>query len=172
MNLGYSFNWSKEVKDDKQTIFNFYGIHPNTESLKSDALTHFVEKIIDAYEKKDALMIFNLTTELQYLHIFDNANGRVSQIIRDSFCLLMGKLPYAALTNMSHYIHAFQDADSHYLDYLRQDTELLLTAVEKKILTPERYSRVDQDSLPRLAQAVKQGGALAQDVKNLATYRK
>lgn len=127
-------------KDEYRQII-FCGKIDRNQDVMEKSLEDFIHKLTVAFKNKDMVEIFNLTSELQYLHLFPNANGRISQIIRDCCAVHFGQMPFSALHSMSHYQHLITSNDIEHLTFMQKITEEVFCAVENKVLTAEVYRK-------------------------------
>ena len=86
---------------------------------KLGLLNKLSTELLSSYNKKDLLNIFKLTSDFMYLHMLPNANGRISQVLRDCFALMLNEAPFPALTPMSHYMYIDSMPDQTHLSFMQ-----------------------------------------------------
>lgn len=115
---------------------------------KRNVICQFAFELVNAHAESDIARIFKLTSDFQYLHLLPNANGRVSQIIRDCFSLHLGELPFSMLTSMSHYMYLSEPVDQKHLEFMLKNSNSVLTAIEEKRLTTDIYKEIIDKQKP------------------------
>lgn len=147
------------------------GINDRSESNIERVFSEFLTKLIDAHNQKDLKKIFELTSDFQYLHLFSNGNGRISQVIRDCFAIYMGMHPFSNLHSMSPYSFLGMPAEQKLLDFMQKNSEEILIAVEKRELTPDNYLRESPEARDRLLAAGKTHPAVQLDIQTFLEER-
>ena len=114
-NFNYNINLSYEdANEDYLKVYS--SVDPER---KNNMINTFARKLYNAYLNKSMVDIFKLTSDFMYLHMIPNANGRASQIIRDSFALMLNQAPFPALTSMSHYINLDTKPTEKHLEFMQ-----------------------------------------------------
>ncbi|CRG49827.1 pentapeptide repeat-containing protein [Yersinia wautersii] len=146
----------------------FNGVIDNTIENKNKILYEFSNKLVSAHAKNDIVEIFKLTSDFQYLHLLPNANGRVSQIIRDCFSIHLGQLPFSALNSMSHYLYLNEPVDKRHLLFMQNNFDEVFTAIEKRELTVNIYRKTRPENQEELLIMSKDEPVIKLDVDILA----
>ena len=128
-----------EIKCDTIGFYHkfvrFRGLKDQDENTISRLLVDFAGKLVIAYKLKQMDTIFHLTSDFQYAHIFNDANGRMSQVIRDCFALHLNLLPFSALQSMSHYMFLVSPVEPEFLNFMQNNSEEMLTDIENQRMT-------------------------------------
>ncbi|WP_299144015.1 hypothetical protein [uncultured Vibrio sp.] len=115
-------------------------IHGSYEHKIIERASKEIIKLMSIDDVKKKLMgIFSLTVDLQYAHVFRNANGRMSQVIRDSFSLLYNESLFPMLTSMSHYINPISGIDEEHFTFMQN---MFSNALEKIELGSKELSSI------------------------------
>lgn len=136
------------VTNHDNSLIGINGITDGSVEKKRDVIHQFARKLVNAHAEGDIAGIFKLTSDFQYLHLLPNANGRVSQVIRDCFALHLGELPFSMLTNMSHYMYLSEPVDQKHLEFMLKNSRSVLTAIEEKRLTTNIYKEIIDKQKP------------------------
>lgn len=115
--------------------FLINGLHDKGEARILDVMRGIFESYIEALEIDNIEKVFQITTDFQYLHLLPNANGRISQILRDCAAIYKGQLPFSALTECSHYRYLHHPVSKEHIEFMQALTEDILCAIENKTLT-------------------------------------
>jgi Pentapeptide repeats (8 copies) len=154
--------------DSDQDEISFHGTDKNSIVYMNKTLRQFSNDLISAHAKNDIVKIFKLTSDFQYAHLLPNANGRVSQIIRDCLSIHLGQLPFSALNFMSHYFYLKEPVDKEHLNFMQNNFDEIFTAIEKRELTVNTYRKAYPEDQKKLLEISKDNPAIKLDVDILA----
>ena len=112
-------NFSQNISvyfDENKNIKIFSSIEAK---YKLGILNKLSTELLSSYNNKDLLNIFKITSDFMYLHMLPNANGRISQVMRDCFALMLNEAPFPALTPMSHYMYIDSIPNQTHLSFMQ-----------------------------------------------------
>lgn len=151
--------------NESLAVYLCRGVNKRENVDKEKILLRLSAKLLKAFDKKDKQAIFHLSSDLMYLHLFADGNGRISQVIRDCFAMHMGEPPYLGLRITSWYAYLGKEPDLKYLQFMQQNAERMLSLVEDGKLTPDACRWRDPQSIDRLWKAASEHPAIYRDVR-------
>ncbi|MHA1067155.1 hypothetical protein ACR9GP_25360 [Enterobacter ludwigii] len=125
-----------------------------------------------AYSNNDINRIDEICSDFMYMHLLPNANGRVSQVIRNCFSLAMNVIPCAMLTQMTPYIYPGMEIDMNFTDALRNISSDVLNKIKCRKISLDEYRLLNPEAELERARVAEYCPGMAVDMAMFDSIRK